>query len=221
MVVSAYDGGIIYTGEKFKYATHMIALVKSVYEENDETKAHYDVLTSVPAFINKSYFSQYCWKGYGQEHPRKHNCKSQNCPACLRRRMKGESGCGDFTGWAKPDVYCAECNFWFYGDQLTKKERQSLKEALCKHIPLKTVMASETRRKCKICQVTYNVNLRKPHKCLHMECRNCLEYVNIHEHQCYITSEAERARKYETRGNKCLEMCRREMEKRLLEMMKQ
>lgn len=113
VVVSACDGGIIYTGEKFKYATHMIALVKSVYEENGETKAHYDGLTSVPAFINKSYFSQYCWKGYGQEHPRKHNCKSQNCPACLGRRMKGETGCGDFTGWAKPEVYCAECNFWF------------------------------------------------------------------------------------------------------------
>ena len=39
--------------------------------------------------------------------------------------------------------------------------------------------------------VTYKVNKDLPHKCLHAQCKHCLEFVPIYEHKCCITSEEE------------------------------
>ena len=39
--------------------------------------------------------------------------------------------------------------------------------------------------------VTYKVNQDFPHKCLHAQCKHCLEFVPIYQHKCYITSEEE------------------------------
>ena len=47
-------------------------------------------------------------------------------------------------------------------------------------------------RRCTNCLATYKVNKDLPHKCLHAQCRYCLDYVNVYEHQCYITSEEEK-----------------------------
>lgn len=36
------------------------------------------------------------------------------------------------------------------------------------------------------------MNKEFPHKCLHAQCKHCLEFVPIYDHQCYITSEEEK-----------------------------
>lgn len=64
-----------------------------------------------------------------------------------------------------------------------------------------------------ICQVTYTVNPKFPHKCLQMECKNCLDYVNIYEHQCYITSDDERKLLLEERIAKNFGKCIQEVNK--------
>lgn len=46
--------------------------------------------------------------------------------------------------------------------------------------------------RCSHCLATYKVNKDLPHKCYHASCRLCLEYVNVYQHQCYITSEEEK-----------------------------
>ena len=130
IVVCAQRGGVVYTGKKFKEMSKIIRLVKSAYvDENGETKAHYDGLYSTAGYIYRSYFCDGCCKGYNNEDVRHHDCLAQNCPACLRRRIKEDHGCGDFESWTKPEVYCKECNCWFYGkecfeDHLRKKPQK-------------------------------------------------------------------------------------------------
>ena len=45
--------------------------------------------------------------------------------------------------------------------------------------------------------VSYKVNKEIPHKCLYLKCKHCLEYVNIYEPKCFITSEEEKEFKRE------------------------
>ena len=50
-----------------------------------------------------------------------------------------------------------------------------------------------------------------------MECKNCLNYVNIHDHQCHIMSEEDRIETLEERSEKRKEECRCELKERELE----
>ena len=89
-VVDAVRGGVIFKGNKFQEAAHLIALVKSVYEdENGDLKGHYDGLYSIPGFMNRSYFCHRCCKGYNTEDSSHHNCQAQNCPACKTKKNQG------------------------------------------------------------------------------------------------------------------------------------
>ena len=71
----------------------------------------------------------------------------------------------------------------------------------------------ESRRKCKSCKVTYKVNPKLPHMCLHSKCNNCLEYVNIYGRKCYIMSEFDRDEKREEQRDKYFEKCKQEVMK--------
>ena len=172
----------------------IIQLVKSNYvDENGEAKAHSDGLYKIAGFINRSYFCDRCCKEYDHENAKHHNCLAQNCPACLWRRTEDDPGCKDFKSWTNREVYWKDCYCWFYGqdclnDHLIKKPqaesammtkaRKELIHQTSQENPPKIIMASicESRRKCKSCQVTYKVNPKLPHKCLHSKCKNCLEY---------------------------------------------
>ena len=115
IVVDECKGGVIFKGEKFIEENKIIALVKSVYEdENGDLKAHYDGLHSIPAFMNRSYFCKHCCKGYNTEDSTHHNCQAQNCPACKRSKSNDDDGCKDFTLWAKPDRSGIICRRDFY-----------------------------------------------------------------------------------------------------------
>ena len=98
---------------------------------------------------------------------------------------------------------------------MIKKPRKLLQERIDQDIQPKVIEKSvcESRRKCKSCQVTYTVNPKFPHKCLHMECKNCLKSVNISGHQCYITSDDERKLLLEERNAKNFGKCIQEVNK--------
>lgn len=117
IVVDAVRGGVIFKGDAFREAGKTIALVKSVYvdDENAE-KARYDGLYSIPGFMNHSYFCDRCCKGYNTEDIAHHNCQAQNCPACKQSTSKGDDGCPDFTLWSKRDRSCKVCRCEFYSE---------------------------------------------------------------------------------------------------------
>ena len=117
IVVDACKGDVIFKGDKFLEAEKLIALVKSMYEdENGDLQAHYDGLYSNSGFMNRSYFCHCYCKGYNTEDSAHHNCQAQNCPACKRKKTKDEVGCQDFKLWAKPDRSCIMCRREFYGE---------------------------------------------------------------------------------------------------------
>ena len=118
IVVDAKQGGVIFKGDKYEDENKIIAIVKSVYvNENNQQKAHYDGLYSIPGFMNRSYFCKKCRKGYNSEDSAHHRCQVKNCPACKRKTTKHEEGCENFTLWGKPDRSCRICRREFYGEQ--------------------------------------------------------------------------------------------------------
>ena len=57
IVMDACRGGVIFKGDAFKEIKKIIAIVKSVYEdEKGDLKSHNDGLYSIPGFMNRSYF---------------------------------------------------------------------------------------------------------------------------------------------------------------------
>ena len=67
----------------------------------------------------------------------------------------------------------------------------------------------EMHRKCNICMVTYKVKEGVSHKCGHGQCTNCLNYVDLYSHQCFIVSDKYRANKWRDiefkKEQRCLE----------------
>ena len=103
IVVDASKDGVIFKGDTFLETEKLIALMKSVYvDENDDVQPPYDGLYSIPGFMNRSYFYDRCCKGYNTEDSAHHNRQVQNCPACKRSKSKDKDGCQDFKLWAKP-----------------------------------------------------------------------------------------------------------------------
>ena len=209
IVVDACRGGVIFKGDAFKEAGKIIAIVKSVYEdEKGDLKAHYDGLYSIPGFMNRSYFCYRCCKGYNTENSAHHNCEARNCPGCLRRKTDDHEGCTDFTFGVNPDRSCIICRREFYGevcfqnhlikeaykDPSLKRMTQLIEDELDEDLSdrVKMISVCDQYRKCKDCGVTYKVKEDTSHKCLRAMCKHCFEYVNIYEHKCFITSEEEK-----------------------------
>lgn len=206
-MVEASRGGVIYKGEAFRDAEKVIAIVKSVHvDEKGQETAHYNGLYSIKGFMNNSYFCYKCCKGYDHEDSSHHRCLAKSCPACKQITTKKLQGCPDFKLWSKPDRSCRVCRREFYGEhcfnahlietveEVFKKDRETLEgqlgEQLSPLMDLKSICRNFHR--CLECMATYKVNRDMPHKCYHAQCRHCLEYVNVYEHQCYITSEYEK-----------------------------
>ena len=213
IVVDPVRGGVIFTGEQYKFAPKVIQIVKTYYEDSDgETKAHYDGVYSIAAVMNRSKFCRYCCKGYNTEDAKHHNCLHPNCPSCMRRRNKTSKGCPDYTGWRKPTITCRKCCRSFYGEDCyrdhlvqKKQEESKMEKDLIKEValdndltiplqkPLKSVC--EMHRKCNTCLVSYKVKEGMTHKCGHGQCSNCLNYVDLYNHRCFIMSDIYKANK--------------------------
>ena len=213
IVVDPVRGGVIFTGEQYKFAPKVIQIVKTYYEDSDgETKAHYDGVYSIAAVMNRSKFCRYCCKGYNTEDAKHHNCLHANCPSCMRRRNKTSKGCPDYTGWSKPTITCRKCCRSFYGEDCyrdhlvqKKQEESKMEKDFIKEValdndltippqkPLKSVC--EMHRKCNTCLVSYKVKEGMTHKCGHGQCSNCLNYVDLYNHRCFIMSDIYKANK--------------------------
>ena len=205
IVVEAARGGVIFKGDKFEKAEKTIALVKSVYvdEESGLEKAHFDGLYSIPGFINRSYFCKKCCKGYDHEDSAHHRCEGKTCPACKRRNE-----CEDFSLWKNPDRSCLICKREFYGEDCflahlidsfeEPKSLEKVRKEIEKKLEEGIYPVHEHRcickdyRRCTKCLASYQANDEFPHKCYHAECKHCLEFVQIYDHKCFITSEEQK-----------------------------
>ena len=128
---------------------------------------HFDIITSMPAFLNRSYFCLKCCKGYDVEDGRHHRCNK--CCYCQK------SGCPDVDQWRR----CNDCGRFLKGPTCFKnhKNKERATKSVC-----------ETYVKCAKCGKIIDRTQRNPadHKCGEVFCKICKNFVNPQTHRCYL-----------------------------------
>ena len=143
---------------------------------------HYDVITKLPGFFGSSYVCADCWKPYNTEG--RHRCtKTKVCGACRQK------DCPDFQyaypRHLKATQRCGSCHRDFFGPAC--KEAHSSKTHAGKPATgLQTSVCCQQHR-CKDCyQQNVGLSRIQRHRCWHIDCPSCHQYVDADHHQCFI-----------------------------------
>lgn len=133
---------------------------------------HYDVITTMSGFLNRSYFCQKCHKGY--DHKEKHIC-NEPCYLCQKCHKDQSEDC----------QYCSTCNRHF-------KNKTCLQ--LHAKVSSQGNSTCQTYYRCRLCSTTVNRNKsRQLHVCGHKYCDTCKMFMS-EDHVCYMkTTEEEEA----------------------------
>ena len=135
---------------------------KTIYLHKN--KNHYDVITSMPAFLAKGYYCHRCKKGYTRRD--KHKCPDK-CLACFKPGQRT----GDI-------IVCGRCNRTFFGQKCYDAHlRNRLKGG-------KRDLVCELVQKCLECNRT--VSDLKQHVCGYATCSNYKKYCDLKTHKCYM-----------------------------------
>ena len=147
-------GKPLYTGPLKVDEDHILVLLKS---DN-----HYDGITSLRGFLNRSYWCNTCDRAFNTDDPAHHSCLGQNCHACCG------NPCPD--RFQKRDVLCGDCHGLFFGPTCFQTH--------------KTNGTCETRHTCTTCFARYKTS--EEHTCGYVKCGNCKEEDDLAVHQCFI-----------------------------------
>lgn len=115
---------ILFKDPAYNTAPHSIAPLKFHH--------HYDGLSSIPALLNRSYYCRLCDGAYNVDDTQNHDCRGQNCPACLRKN----NSCPNYAAWIHPQLEYPHCDKKFYGQdcfnahQLKRNKKED--KSLCK-----------------------------------------------------------------------------------------
>ena len=131
---------------------------------------HYDVITSLPGFLNTNYFCHTCHKAY--DHTTDHLCKGM-CRMCRGFGCTIEDG----------GITCDECDRFFMNQTCYDRHKEE---------PIngggRTVC--EKIRKCPECKQAMDVRKIRPggHECVEKKCPTCkiMRHPNDLNHQCYM-----------------------------------
>ena len=132
---------------------------------------HFDVITSLPGFLNRSYFCHKCYKAYN-------NTTDHICEGACR-------SCGGFGCVLRGDgITCNECDRLFKNQACYDRHNQPINgggRTMC-----------EVIRKCPKCGMAMSINKIKPkgHRC-EKECKVCKATLKREDtdHLCYIQQE--------------------------------
>ena len=132
--------------------------------------SHFDVLTSLKAWFDKSYWCDRCDKGYEQRY--NHVCMNK-CRRCLR------VNCSEGNA-----VFCPDCGLTFRNDDCfaEHKNEVGVKRAICKNI-----------FKCGSCRRMISLFARakdNPHVCGESLCKNCSRFEDPLSHKCFMKIKA-------------------------------
>ena len=156
VVSQEHFNGLIYSGPEAEKKIY-------IYYHNN----HYDVITSMPAFLSKNYYCTKCYKGY--DHKAKHQCNNV-CYACRKVHDVHEDK------W----LHCVSCNRFFRGQ-----------ECFDLHITMTSKGNSTCKSiyRCSDCQKTVNRKLsKKTHRCGDVYCGVCKDFYP-EGHMCYMMPE--------------------------------
>ena len=131
---------------------------------------HFDVITTLPGFLNRSYFCHTCYKPYDETTD--HMCKGM-CRSCRGFGCVYEDG----------GIMCNECDRLFKNQACYDRHKQQ---------PINGGgrVVCEVIRKCPKCQKAMNVRKIKDggHECVDKKCPTCKIMRNPEDlnHQCYM-----------------------------------
>ena len=165
IVDGEYFNELIFSSEN-EHNSQMIYLYKN--------GNHFDVITSMTGFLDKSYYCHTCKKSYKKRDC--HKCPAK-CIACFKYFPDGNKCFGKV-------IVCNDCNRSFYGKECfdEHKRERKIKEGAESDIVCKKVC------KCLKCGLIFNYGLDK-HICGHSKCSNCREYCDMNEHHCFMISK--------------------------------
>ena len=160
---------IIYTANKGK--TDKIYLYK--------TRNHFDVIKSMTAFLDVSYYCHSCKKAYTRRD--KHKCP-QKCLSCFKYFPDGYKCDGK-------KITCKQCNRVFHGNTCFKnhtsnRSKKDGDDSVCNSVA-----------KCLKCNQIILKTYIKIHKCGFKICYNCNKYCK-NNHKCFI-------KKIKCKGGNC------------------
>ena len=133
---------------------------------------HFDVITSLPGFLNTNYFCHQCHKGY--DHTTDHLCDGM-CQSC-----RGFGCTIQDNG-----MTCQECHRFFKNQTCYDRHKQEPINGSGKTV-------CETVRKCPKCKKSMGVRRLNNHPCVdNKKCSTCNAVLNPNDpnHQCYIQQE--------------------------------
>ena len=133
---------------------------------------HFDVITTLPGFLNTNYFCHQCHKGY--DHTTDHLCDGM-CKSCR----------GDGCTIENNGITCKECDRFFYNQACYDRHKQEPVNGggrtMC-----------ETVRKCPTCKKSIHITKLKNHQCIDDKaCPTCKVKYNPDNpnHKCYMQQE--------------------------------
>ena len=127
---------------------------------------HFELLTSLQAWYEKSYWCDRCDKGYEQRY--KHICANK-CRRCFR------VNCEDLTA-----VPCGDCGLTFRNSECFNehKNENGGKIPICKNV-------FKCQQCCKIVTL-FNRPKDNPHICGESLCKFCSRFHDLNKHQCFM-----------------------------------
>ena len=158
VVSGEHFNAIIYKGPETEKPTYL-------YSHD----GHYDVITSMPAFLGRAYFCLKCEKGYNTEAWRNHPCENK-CKCCHHTTCPNQ---GEVGSW----ILCAQCRRMFKGPGCFENhQRMCVKggKSVC-----------QAYSKCQKCGKVSEQS-RGGHKCGEVRCATCQVYDNPETHRCFM-----------------------------------
>ena len=153
-----------------------------------KVKNHFDVIKSLTAFYDTSYYCHECKKAYTKRD--KHKCPSK-CLSCFTyaKDKKCEGS----------EIICEKCNRKFFGKRCFKNHLKNRSKASMKGEGKQaklTDIVCDTVKKCNDCSRIITGKYVNFHKCSYSECNNCNKYVGKN-HKCYL-------KKVKAKGGNCM-----------------
>ena len=133
---------------------------------------HYDVLTSMPAFLGRAFFCLKCEKGYNTEDWRHHSCTTK-CSSCHHTECPNQRENGSW-------IVCSQCHRVFKGPgcfENHQRMRVSGGRSVC-----------QAFTKCQECgKVVDRCQQSKgEHKCGESRCPTCWKFDDPETHRCFM-----------------------------------
>ena len=130
---------------------------------------HYDVITSMPAFLARKMYCHACNKGYDKltDHLCPDSCKACRFPNC------------PIVTW----IRCADCKRNFKSLECFQRHKQNVGN-------VKSICSSLV--KCDQCHTVVKRGRPGQHNCGLTRCTTCNKYVQAENHQCYMQPGKER-----------------------------